>query len=140
MPLKQKMGNITHNSLEINEKGAKGGMLSKLFSGGGLTSQSKTTAGSNKHGKRNGLMSSLPPELHGTGYNIHAKLNHSFTAGEASFVIPEELMHDSAARAVSLPTSITTLIDAASVLTEDFPPHPVQLYYQSNESYFHQDF
>ena len=138
-PKQQKMGSITHNSSEINQKGSKGGMLSKLFSGGGSTSHSKTTAGSNcKNGKMNGLSSSLPP--HATACNAQKLSRRSFTVG-GNVAIPEELMDEFAARASGVPTSITTLVDAASVLTEDFTyAQPSQSYYQPLQSYPRQSF
>ena len=137
-PKQQKMGSITHNSSEINQKGTKGGMLSKLFSGGGSTSHSKTTAGSNKNGKMNGLTSSIPP-CEAT-YNAQKLNRRSFTVG-GNVTIPEELMDEFAARAAGVPTSITTLVDAASVLTEDFTyAQPSQSYHQSIQSYSRQSF
>ena len=114
MPPKQKMGSITHNSAEVNRGSNRGGMLSKLR-GSYKSSRSvvsKSTGASTQ--------SSLP-QAKGKG-----QTSRSFTHGSSSVA--------SSTRGV--PTSITALVDAPSVLTDessqyyqnqqDFRPPPAQ--------------
>lgn len=126
MPPKQKMGSITHNSAEVNRGSSKGGMLSKLkgsFSSKQLGAAPKTSS------KRQDTSKSVQSKsTMGTGAGTQASSQHHSkvkSQGSSSFTIASGSVASSTR---GVPTSITALVDAASVLTDEvtIEPDPTQ--------------
>lgn len=125
-PKQQNMGSITLNSSAQTAGANKGGgMLSRLFSSSGVgsTSHSKTTAG-NVSSKPNNSQSGKNARAT-TTRSLPAKIT-SAMAAEKAFIMPDELMDSNDARAAGLPTTITTLVDAASCITDEFEDQQAQ--------------
>eukprot|EP00584_Thalassiosira_punctigera_P003097 CAMPEP_0172538056 /NCGR_PEP_ID=MMETSP1067-20121228/9535_1 /TAXON_ID=265564 ORGANISM="Thalassiosira punctigera, Strain Tpunct2005C2" /NCGR_SAMPLE_ID=MMETSP1067 /ASSEMBLY_ACC=CAM_ASM_000444 /LENGTH=165 /DNA_ID=CAMNT_0013323477 /DNA_START=222 /DNA_END=715 /DNA_ORIENTATION=+ len=138
MPPKQKMGSITHNSAEVNRGSIKVGMLSKIK--GSFTSTSSRTGLNSKGGDKNKSNTNISNKQrkerempqscqHTMGVDTKAsRMKHlesnSLIHGDSTINtgLTEEL-HTTTDRGV--PTSITALVDAASVLSDEFdtPQH-----------------
>jgi len=125
------MGSITHNSAEANRGSSKGGMLSKL-KGSFISSGSKSTAGSTKSKSKNGLAKSYTqgPGSRPPPPKVERKASNSFTNGDSTIEIPNELKESFASHDAGVPTSVIALVDAPSCITHEFDEQPNQPYHQ----------
>ena len=164
-PKQQNMGSITLNSSAQTAGVSKGGgMLSRLFSssGGGSTSHSKRTVAGNVSNKPNTNSQSITTTTAGrqqknvtaaavpnysnggknarattTARSVPAKITPAMAA-EKAFIMPDELMDSNDARAAGLPTTITTLVDAASCITDEFEDtqQPQKSYHPPSQDHY----
>jgi len=164
-PKQQNMGSITLNSSAQTAGVSKGGgMLSRLFSssGGGSTSHSKRTVAGNVSNKPNTNSQSITTTTAGkqqknvtaaavpnysnggknarattTTRSLPAKITPAMAA-EKAFIMPDELMDSNDARAAGLPTTITTLVDAASCITDEFEDtqQPQKSYHPPSQDHY----
>lgn len=143
-PKSQKMGSITHNSAEVNNRGgSRGGMLSKLkgsfTTGGSKATSSKASVASKDKSKNGGGERGASSTVHShpsANSKLNRRVSSSFTHGthaesaamlshDFKQVIDENeahLQHQS-----GIPTSITALVDAASCLSDDMTQHMLGL-------------
>eukprot|EP00585_Thalassiosira_rotula_P013459 CAMPEP_0196132938 /NCGR_PEP_ID=MMETSP0910-20130528/2361_1 /TAXON_ID=49265 /ORGANISM="Thalassiosira rotula, Strain GSO102" /LENGTH=205 /DNA_ID=CAMNT_0041392597 /DNA_START=341 /DNA_END=955 /DNA_ORIENTATION=+ len=129
MPPKQKMGSITHNSAEVNRGSSKVGMLSKI-KGSFVASSSRSGMSSKAGDKKNNNNKKEKDDMSKSGHQTvgestkASKQNRrygspSFTNGDSTIHTGlSEDFHTTTDRGV--PTSITALVDAASVMTDEF--------------------
>mmetsp|Transcript_5039 Transcript_5039/g.11092 ORF Transcript_5039/g.11092 Transcript_5039/m.11092 type:complete len:975 (+) Transcript_5039:406-3330(+) len=129
MPPKQKMGSITHNSAEVNRGSSKVGMLSKI-KGSFVASSSRSGMSSKAGDKKNNNNKKEKDDMSKSGLQTvgestkASKQNRrygspSFTNGDSTIHTGlSEDFHTTTDRGV--PTSITALVDAASVMTDEF--------------------
>mmetsp|Transcript_45379 Transcript_45379/g.95228 ORF Transcript_45379/g.95228 Transcript_45379/m.95228 type:complete len:981 (-) Transcript_45379:97-3039(-) len=132
-PKKHNMGSITHNSAEVNRGSSRRGMLTKIK--GSFASQSSKSFGGGTKARTDAGLARSVQNTHATAPSkLKRRGSNSFTHGDSTVTDDFSSVHSK-----GVPTSITALVDAASVLSDEFDAPVSQPPPSHSQKRYHQD-